>query len=61
MSRLLAAQQFSMVVLDLQLGQEDGLDLLRKLRAHSDLLVITLAGQQHDETDRIVSFAKLPD
>lgn len=55
MSRLLAAQQFSMVVLDLQLGQEDGLDLLRELRAHSDLPVITLAGQQHDEIDRIVS------
>ncbi len=53
MSRLLAAQQFSMVVLDLQLGQEsgqeDGLDLLRELRAHSDMPVITLAGQQHDE------------
>ena len=59
MSRLLAAQQFSMVVLDLQLGQEngqqDGLDLLRELRAHSDMPVITLAGQQHDEIDRIVS------
>ena len=59
MSRLLAAQQFSMVVLDLQLGQEngqqDGLDLLRELRAHSDMPVITLAGRQHDEIDRIVS------
>ena len=54
-SRLLAAQRFSMVILDLQLGQEDGLDLLRELRARFDLPVITLAGQQHDEVDRIVS------
>lgn len=53
-SRPLAAERFSMVILDLQLGQRDGLDLLRELRARSDLPVITLAGR-HDEIDRIVS------
>ncbi len=53
-SRLLAAERFSMVILDLQLGQQDGLGLLRELRARSDLPVITLAGR-HDEIDRIVS------
>ena len=54
-SRLLAAERFSMVILDLQLGQNDGLNLLRELRACSDLPVIALAGRRHDEIDSIVS------
>lgn len=52
---LLAAQRFSMVVLDLQLVLEEGLGLVRELCARSDIPVITLAGQQHGEVDRIAS------
>jgi two-component system OmpR family response regulator len=54
MTRLLAVGNFSMVVLDLRLGREDGLDLLRELRAESDLPVIIITGHRRDEVDRVV-------
>jgi two-component system, OmpR family, response regulator len=54
-----AARQFkaaepSLVILDLRLGQEDGLDLLREVRAHSDVPVIIVTGHRRDEIDRVV-------
>jgi two-component system, OmpR family, response regulator len=53
------AQQFktaepSLVILDLRLGQEDGLDLLREIRADSDIPVIIITGHRRDEIDRVV-------
>src|SRR3954452_10504697 len=42
------------VVLDLRLGYEDGLDLLREIRAQSDVPVIIVTGQRRDEIDRVV-------
>jgi len=54
MDHLLAGQMFSLVLLDLQLGQVDGLDLLRDLRAHSELPVIIMTGHRRDEVDRVV-------
>lgn len=44
----------SLIILDLRLGQEDGLDLLRDIRSHSDVPVIITTGYRPDETDRIV-------
>src|SRR4030088_1983548 len=44
----------SMIVLDLRLGQDDGLDLLREIRSHSDVPVIIMTGHRPDEIDRIV-------
>jgi two-component system OmpR family response regulator len=41
------------VILDLQLGREDGFDLLREIRTHSDAPVI-MTGSRRDEIDRIV-------
>jgi DNA-binding response OmpR family regulator len=38
----------------LRLGQDDGLDLLRELRSHSDVPVIITTGHRTDEIDRIV-------
>src|SRR5204862_423638 len=43
-----------LVILDLRLGQEDGLDLLRELRAQSDVPVIITTGHRRDEIDRVV-------
>jgi two-component system OmpR family response regulator len=43
----------SLIILDLRLGQDDGLDLLREIRSHSDVPVIITTGQS-DEIDRIV-------
>jgi DNA-binding response OmpR family regulator len=51
---LLARSQADLVVLDLRLGQDDGLDLLREIRAHSDVPVIITTGHHRDEVDRVV-------
>src|ERR1700753_944036 len=51
---LLARNQPDLVVLDLRLGQEDGLDLLREIRAGSDVPVIITTGHRRDEIDRVV-------
>jgi two-component system OmpR family response regulator len=42
----------SLIVLDLRLGQRNGLDLLRKIRSHSDVPVIT-TGHGCSEVDRV--------
>jgi len=44
----------SLVILDLHLGQEDGLDLLRHIRAASDVPVIVITGHRRDEIDRVI-------
>jgi two-component system, OmpR family, response regulator len=53
-SGLLALSQPDLVILDLRLGQEDGLDLLREIRAQSDVPIIITTGQRRDEIDRVV-------
>ena len=50
----LAADDPSLVILDLRLGREDGLDLLREIRARSDVPVIITTGHRRDEVDRVV-------
>ena len=52
--RLLAGGSFSLMILDLRLGQEDGFDLLRAMRTHSDVPVIVITGHRVDEIDRVV-------
>jgi two-component system, OmpR family, response regulator len=54
MAAALQRASFSLVILDLKLGQDDGLDLLRELRARSDLPVIIITGHRRDEIDRVV-------
>jgi two-component system, OmpR family, response regulator len=44
----------SVIILDLRLGDEDGLDLLREIRSRSDVPVIITTGNRCDEIDRIV-------
>jgi two-component system OmpR family response regulator len=51
---LLVREQPNLVILDLRLGQEDGLDLLREIRSHSDVPVIITTGHRRDEIDRVV-------
>jgi two-component system OmpR family response regulator len=52
--RHLERTQPSLIILDLRLGLDDGLDMLREIRAHSDVPVIITTGHRLDETDRIV-------
>jgi two-component system OmpR family response regulator len=53
-TRMLAGDAPSLVILDLRLGQEDGLDLLREIRSRSDVPVIITTGHRRDEIDRVV-------
>jgi two-component system OmpR family response regulator len=54
MSRHIAARQPDLVLLDLRLHKENGLDLLRGLRSRSDVPIIIMTGYRHDEIDRVV-------
>ena len=42
------------IILDLQLGEDDGLDLLRLIRTQSDVPVIITTGHRREEIDRVV-------
>src|SRR5258708_39291257 len=48
-ARQLAGGNTSAIILDLHLGQDNGLDLLRAIRSSSDGPVIILAGRSCDE------------
>jgi DNA-binding response OmpR family regulator len=50
----LGRTEVNLVILDLRLGQEDGLDLLREIRSSSDVPVIIITGHRRDEIDRVV-------
>jgi two-component system OmpR family response regulator len=51
---LLTRSRPDLVILDLRLGQEDGFDLLREIRADSDIPVIIITGHRRDEIDRVL-------
>jgi two-component system OmpR family response regulator len=51
--RLLKRTSPSLIILDLQLGDDDGLDLLREVRSHSNVPVIIMTGHRPDEVDRV--------
>jgi two-component system, OmpR family, response regulator len=52
--RVLTADPPDLVLLDIQLGGEDGLELLRALRRDSVVPVIMITGHRRDEVDRVV-------
>jgi two-component system, OmpR family, response regulator len=54
MARQLESGGADLIILDLRLGQEDGLDLLREIRSDSELPVIIITGHRRDEIDRVV-------
>jgi two-component system OmpR family response regulator len=56
LSKLLDDAEPMLVVLDLNLGGEDGLDVLRKVRSRSDVPVVIVTGHRVDDVDRIVGF-----
>src|SRR6266403_3306762 len=53
-ARQLAGGGTGAIILDLHLGQDNGLDLLREIRSSSDVPVIILTGRSHDEVDCVV-------
>ena len=54
MQRVLAADGIDLVVLDLKLGNEDGLAIVRTLRAEFNLPIIVLTGHRREAVDRVV-------
>jgi len=54
MAGQLGSTEVDLVILDLRLGQEDGLDLLREVRSCSDMPVISITGHRCDDIDRVV-------
>jgi DNA-binding response OmpR family regulator len=54
MSRVLADLSADLIVLDLNLADEDGLDLLRQVSAREQIPVIIMTGKRREEADRIV-------
>jgi two-component system, OmpR family, response regulator len=53
-ARQLAAGDTSAIILELRLGQDNGLDLLREIRSSSDVPVIILTGRSGDDVDCVV-------
>jgi DNA-binding response OmpR family regulator len=53
MERVLKEQVIDLVLLDLRLGGEDGMQLARRLREESELPLIIVTGK-HDEADRVM-------
>lgn len=54
MDRLLERENFSLMVLDLMLPQEDGMSICRRLRAQGSELPIVMLTAKGDEVDRIM-------
>jgi two-component system OmpR family response regulator len=54
MARALKAEPVDLVILDVQLDDEDGLELVRDLRTRSALPIIVLSGHRRDEVDRVI-------
>ena len=54
MARLLAVGAPSLVLLDLCLGRDNGLELLQEIRSRSDVPVIMTTDPRSDERDRVV-------
>jgi len=52
--RRFSSNEPDLVILDLQPGKDDGLDLLRAIRSRSDVPVLVTTGHRRDEVDRVV-------
>ena len=50
----LSVREPDLIVMDLHLGEDDGLDLLREVRGKSVVPVILMTGHLRDEIDRVV-------
>jgi two-component system OmpR family response regulator len=54
MTQVLADKPVDLIILDLKLADEDGLDLMRGLGGRPQVPVILLTGHARDEADRII-------
>src|SRR3984893_18461365 len=54
LSRHLEKAHPCLILLDLRLGQEDGLDVLKEVRSRSDVPIIIMTGHSREEVARVV-------
>jgi two-component system OmpR family response regulator len=54
MLQAIASRSIDLVILDLKLGHEDGMELLRTARPKLDMPLIIISGHRREEVDRIV-------
>ncbi|MEP7454111.1 response regulator [Phyllobacterium sp. SB3] len=54
LGQILAAETVDLVVVDLNLGHEDGLEIVRTLSTKSDAPIIIISGDRMEETDKVV-------
>ncbi|TCL74841.1 response regulator [Rhizobium sp. BK251] len=54
MARILATEAVDLVVVDLNLGHEDGLEIVRNLSSKSDAPIIIISGDRLEEADKVV-------
>lgn len=52
--RHLAAKVVDLVIVDMNLGEEDGLEIVRELNDKPDLPIIIISGDRLDENDKVV-------
>jgi len=52
--RVLSTDEVDLVIVDLNLGSEDGLDIVRKLSSTSDCPIIIISGDRLEEADKVV-------
>ncbi len=53
--RHLAITEPRLVLLDLRVGPDDGLDILREIRTHSDVPIILMMGRRPEEPDVVIA------
>jgi CheY-like chemotaxis protein len=54
LSRHLEKAHPSLILLDLRLGQDYGLDVLKEIRSHSNVPIIIITGHSREEVDRVL-------
>src|SRR5262245_1068851 len=54
MTRSASAESVDILVVDLNLGREDGLEVVRNFSASSDAAIIIITGDRLDEADKVV-------
>ncbi|WP_276120971.1 response regulator [Pararhizobium qamdonense] len=54
LAQILAVENVDLVVVDLNLGHEDGLEIVRTLSSKSDTPIIIISGDRLEETDKVV-------
>lgn len=54
LAQVLQAEQVDLIIVDMNLGHEDGLEIVRTLSGRTDAPIIIISGDRLEETDKVV-------